>query len=94
MLQMEMYCHECGNEWIEAEENANCYECPKCHSKSIYRSRFLTCVCGATVYCDDFTNQCDKCGAFYNTFGQRLANPSDWDEEERQAVFCPQNNNY
>lgn len=90
-MKFEMYCNKCGNEWIEQEENLNCYECPKCHSGHVYRDRFITCDCGETVYCNCFTNECEKCGALYNGFGERLASPRNWDDEDRYACFGPQN---
>lgn len=90
-MKYEMYCNECGHEWQENEENQNCYECPKCGTISVYRSRFITCQCDNTVYCDNFTNMCDKCGALYNAFGERLASPDQWDDEERYECFSPQN---
>lgn len=89
-MKLEMYCNNCNHEWREDEENANCYECPQCHSTSIYRSRYITCSCGATVYCDGFTNECDGCGALYNGFGQLLAPPSQWDDDDRYDCFGPQ----
>ena len=40
------------------------------------------CNCGRSVKLDDpMTNQCDRCGAFYNGFGQRLSPPRFWGEE-------------
>ena len=50
-MKLEMYCDNCQHEWREDYENENCYECPKCHSDRVYRSRYVTCQCGATVYC-------------------------------------------
>ena len=79
-MKLEMFCHDCGHEWREDEENQNCYECPECHSESVYRSRYTTCHCGTTVYCDEFTNECDGCGQLYNAFGQELRPMSEWEE--------------
>ena len=89
-MKFEMYCQACGHEWQENEENQNCYECPKCGSMAVYRSRFITCHCGKDVYCDSFTNECE-CGALYNAFGERLASPEQWDEQDRYDCFGPQN---
>lgn len=90
-MEFEMYCNECGHEWREYEENAHCYTCPSCSSMNIYRSRLIMCNCGATVYLDGFTNECDGCGALYNAFGQMLASPDQWDDDDRYDCFGPQN---
>lgn len=90
-MRYEMWCPVCNHEWTEQEENRNCYECPQCHSDHVYRDRFITCDCGETVYCNCFTNECEKCGALYNGFGERLASPRNWDDEDRYACFGPQN---
>ena len=92
-MKLEMYCNDCGNEWREDEENERCYECQQCHSESVYRSRYITCDCGMTVYCDQFTNECDGCGALYNAFGQRLASPDQWADDDRYGCFGPQDYN-
>lgn len=79
-LIAEMFCNECNHEWEEAEENERRYVCPKCGSHSVYRSHYLICDCGATVWLDSFTNECEGCGKLYNGFGQKLRNPSEWEE--------------
>lgn len=39
------------------------------------------CDCGAEVVLDDpMTNECEKCGALYNSSGQRLRPESEWEE--------------
>ena len=89
-MKLEVYCQDCCNEWIEDEENERCYTCPHCGSTDVFRNRFITCSCGTTVYCDQFTNECDGCGALYNAFGQRLASPDQWDDDDRYDCFGPQ----
>ena len=39
------------------------------------------CDCGQAVELSSFTNTCDRCGADYNSFGQRLAPREQWGEE-------------
>lgn len=39
------------------------------------------CECGCKVYLANFTNTCDRCGADYNSSGQRLAPRHFWGEE-------------
>ena len=88
-MKMEMYCNHCEHEWSEDQENENCYECPKCHSENVCRSRFIECHCGEMVYCKGYTNECE-CGALYNAFGQMLASPDQWDDDDRYDCFGPQ----
>ena len=89
-MKMEMYCRDCENIWKEDEENERCYECPECRSDNVYRERFLECHCGDLVYCNSFTNECECCGALYNAFGQMLAPPDQWDDDDRYDSFGPQ----
>lgn len=76
----EMYCRSCEYE-VRTEHRV--YECPKCGSEDVHNSNFITCDCGTTVYLDRFTNQCDGCEKLYNSFGQELAPPDEWDPEDR-----------
>jgi hypothetical protein len=46
-----------------------------------YESAVAACSCGRHVTLDGDTNRCERCGAFYNGGGQRLADPSQWGEE-------------
>ena len=48
--------------------------------------KVIKCDCGSLVYCDSFTNTCDKCEADYNTAGQRLAPRSQWGEETGETA--------
>lgn len=84
---VEIYCRDCEHTTIL--DHSEC-ECPECGSRDIYKTRVIVCDCGTTVYLGGFTNECDGCGALYNGFGQRLADPSEWDEEDRYACFGPQ----
>lgn len=43
--------------------------------------KVIECECGAEVFCPEFTNTCDHCGADYNMSGQLLAPRSQWGEE-------------
>lgn len=79
-VENELYCRECGYE-IRTEHSE--YECPKCGSRDVFNSRFLTCDCGETVYLNGFTNECPECGRLYNNFGQALAPREQWDEDDR-----------
>lgn len=81
------YCRECG---VETKTEESEFECPACGSGDVFNSREGTCDCGETVVLSGFTNECPKCGAFYNGFGQRLAPPEEWDPEDRYACFGPQ----
>ena len=44
------------------------------------------CDCGEKLECPDFTNTCDKCGADYNSGGQRLAPRAQWGEETGESL--------
>lgn len=44
------------------------------------------CDCGEELECFEFTNTCDKCGADYNSAGQRLAPRSQWGEETGESL--------
>ena len=84
----ELYCRSCGHEErIEHYE----FECPKCKSEDIYISKFITCDCGSTVYLGRFTCECENCGKLYNSLGQELAPPDEWDDDDRYACYGPQN---
>ena len=89
-MEFEMYCRECGHEWREYEENVYYYRCPSCDSNHIHVNRLITCNCGSDVYLNRFTNECDGCGALYNGFGQELASPEEWDDDDRYNCFGPQ----
>lgn len=87
-VKYEMWCPNCNKEYIEESENERCYECPQCGGR-VYRDRFLICECGKIVYLQEFTNECE-CGKLYNSFGQELAAPDEWDEEERYEYYAPE----
>ena len=91
VICVELYCQDCGHE--ERLDHSE-YECLKCGSTDVYNSRFITCDCGATVYLSGHTCDCSECGKLYNGFGQELAPPDEWDEEDRYATFSPQNDDY
>jgi hypothetical protein len=44
------------------------------------------CSCGNKIYLQGDTC-CDKCGQWYNSFGQSLLDPSEWWEAEQE--YCP-----
>jgi hypothetical protein len=46
--------------------------------------KVITCACGRTVECPDFTNTCE-CGRDYNWAGQLLAPRRFWGEETGEA---------
>ena len=52
----------------------------------------VRCDCGATIWLEDaMTNECGRCGLLANGSGQRLAPVAQWSDEDRYAVFGPQN---
>jgi hypothetical protein len=69
-----------GHKRIEEEEVMGRHGTPH-----IRRTVVMTC-CGGDVECHSFTNTCDKCGADYNTAGQRLAPRSQWGEETGETL--------
>lgn len=87
VIGIEVYCHDCEQETryddeMEAE-NINygiTHHCAHCGSRNIHRSPFITCDCGTTVYLEGDT-QCEGCGAIFNGFGQKLKDPSEWEED-------------
>lgn len=89
---IQMFC-DCGFKYDGPREEApnNGYECPDCGSTHVGRFEGVTCHCGCIVWLSSFTNECDKCGQLYNAFGQELAPPNQWDEEDRYSTFGPQN---
>ena len=81
---LELYCQECGKELrfddIDSDEAQEAGKCPSCGHK-MFRSRFLTCECGTTVYLDGaLENKCPTCGRLYNLFGQQLESRRRWYE--------------
>jgi len=46
-----------------------------------WQDRIGRCHCGADVYLNNFTNECDNCGRLFNSSGQELSDPSNWGEE-------------
>ncbi len=87
-LYYEHYCNECG-EVFEFEHRD--FECPRCHSDNVRAFPNIECDCGEVFGAGRFTNECPNCGALYNGFGQKLADPSEMDDEDRYATFGPQN---
>ena len=80
-IKVEIYCMSCGHEEV-FEDHKRPFECPKCGSLLLHETCIIECEdCGKDVYLTDNTNECE-CGALYNGFGQRLADPDEWDEEE------------
>jgi hypothetical protein len=90
-IKVEISCNDCCYEAVpgpNALSEHNSYECPKCGSRHIQRYPYVECECGDYVYLINHTNQCE-CGKLYNGFGQELADPSKWDEEDRYGTFGP-----
>ena len=85
-IKYENWCGNCGHTLVRDIPD---HECPECGEWMKHSSR-ITCDCGETISIDNFTNECN-CGALYNSFGQRLSDPSDWEYEDRYACFGPQN---
>ena len=79
-------CKQCG-ETVETSGNGDrpC-DCPKCDGFLRIVDRWGTCEsCGEEVGLMQFTNTC-RCGADYNSSGQRLAPRSQWGEETFESV--------
>lgn len=51
----------------------------------------IICQCGEKVWCDGFTNVCEKCGRDYNWAGQLLAPRCQWGEETGETYADLQN---
>lgn len=54
------------------------------HKYRLYANAYGTCSCGNEVELyDDFCGacQCEKCGKWYNLFGQELVPPGHWEED-------------
>ena len=86
----ECYCRDCGAT-VDTEHSE--YQCPKCASLDVFNSSFVICSCGERIYLPKGlgVEECWECGKLYNAFGQELASPEEWDEEDRYATFGPQN---
>ena len=88
-IKVEIYCMSCGYEEV-FEDHKRPFECPKCGSPLLHETCIIECEdCGKDVYLTDNTNECE-CGALYNGFGERLADPDEWDEEDRYGTFGPE----
>ena len=73
----------------EGKSDEYVYECPECGCERISKWLYGICEnCGEEIPLGSFTNECD-CGALYNNFGQRLADPEEWDAEDRYACIGP-----
>jgi hypothetical protein len=51
---------------------------------SYVEAAIVRCDCGRKFDIPDFTNECPKCGALVNSFGQRLSPRSTWGEETNE----------
>lgn len=91
-VRVELWCTECDyNDDLIEYEAIDLEFCPVCGS-DIDSYKYGECDhCGSTVPLTAFTNQCPECGALYNSFGQKLAPPEEWDDEDRYYSFGPQN---
>lgn len=76
-------CQNCG--W-QGERSSADVGCPVCQGFARTLDKWGTCPCGATVYCNRFTNSCAACGRDYNSSGQELAPRSHWGEETGESV--------
>ena len=85
----ECSCRSCG---AETETEHHEYECPKCGSDDVLNTGFVVCDCCEHLYLPKGLGvaYCDGCGTLYNAFGQTLAPPEEWDDEDRNATFGPQ----
>lgn len=59
---------------------------------SYWNPAVVRCECGRRIYLDDaMTNECERCGLLCNGSGQVLAPVAQWSDEDRYAVYGPQN---
>ena len=80
-VMVEFYCRACERE--EDLEHRQ-FVCPSCSSKDVFNCSFIVCDCGTKVYLSNpMTNYCSGCDRLYNSFGQELAPPEEWDEDDR-----------
>lgn len=74
-IGIEIYCNDC-NETTRYEDEYDApnagYMCPCCGSREVFRSPFIECDCGATVYLGHGDTECDECGQAYNAFGDKI----------------------
>lgn len=86
----ECSCRSCG---ADTDTEHHEYECPKCGSSDVFNSGIVICDCGERIYLPKGLEvvECDQCGNWYNAFGQTLAPPEKWDDDDRYATFGPQN---
>lgn len=88
VIGVEVWCDKCQQETryndadqAEYEQPGVTHHCAHCDNEDVFRSRFITCHCGTTVYLDGDT-QCEGCGQWFNGFGQELKDPSEWGEDD------------
>lgn len=86
-IGVEVYCNKCEHEdkykdeyEVERKNYGITHRCSKCGSENVYRSPFVVCHCGTTVYLRGDT-QCYECGQWYNAFGDELRDPQFWGED-------------
>ena len=83
------WCEDCEHEVDRASD----YEtvCSRCGSHNILKRKYIICPeCGDEVNLSSNTNECWECGTLYNAFGQELANPNEWSDEDFYDYFGPQ----
>lgn len=49
-------------------------------TRNVWYPALLRCRCGEVVTLDGYDNDCDKCGAIWNMFGQELKPRDEWGE--------------
>lgn len=75
---VELWCEDCSNtiryeDEYDAPNYGHDYKCPKCGSgKNMFRSPFVVCHCGTTVYLTHGDTECEECGQAYNAFGDEI----------------------
>lgn len=90
-LHYEHICDTCGEIFTLDHRE---FECPICGSDNVRSFRVIHCDCGEEFDARGFTIECPECGALYNGFGQRLADPREWDPDDRYDSFGPQECEY
>lgn len=77
------YCQEHESEFVVCGEIVDC-------SRYAKENAHGTCSCGNELYLwDQYYGacQCEKCGRWYNLFGQELVQPANWGKEFSDDEF-------
>lgn len=86
VVGVELWCEDCNHtvrydDECDAPNYGYDCKCPKCGSEKMFRSPFVVCHCGTTVYLTHGDTECDGCGQWINAFGDFLKPPEQWEED-------------